>query len=199
MLIENHRQPHHTFFESYICQDNILLIKWSSKTTLSHISWVINCFNHTKHFLSHNALINKFYCRSISINSFITRFESFSVQEKISTHDGNYQLPHYTFLDFSSSLIVRSTWQLLEKQYSLENNRMVFRDRIVWTILMINFSVSYRVYRACPTNIPRGFYVETTWKQLFPRQFNAESTWCVCRVWIGKVSFHVNESFTVKK
>ena len=33
-----------------------------------------------------------------------------------------------------------------------------------------------------PTNTPRGFHVETTWKQLFPRHFNVESTWCVCRV-----------------
>ena len=32
-----------------------------------------------------------------------------------------------------------------------------------------------------PTNTPRGFHVETTWKQPFPRRFNVESTWCVCR------------------
>ena len=34
-----------------------------------------------------------------------------------------------------------------------------------------------------PTNTPRGFHVETTWKQSFPRRFNVESTWCVCRVY----------------
>ena len=82
MPIENHRQLHHTFFESYIYQDNILSIKWSSKTTLSHISWVINCFIHTKHFLSHKALRNKFYCRSININSFITHVLSLLVFRK---------------------------------------------------------------------------------------------------------------------
>ena len=25
-----------------------------------------------------------------------------------------------------------------------------------------------------------GFHVETTWKRLFPRRFNVESTWCIC-------------------
>ena len=32
-----------------------------------------------------------------------------------------------------------------------------------------------------PTNTPRGFHVETTWKQPLPRRFNVESAWCVCR------------------
>ena len=32
-----------------------------------------------------------------------------------------------------------------------------------------------------PTNAPRGFHVETTWKRPFPRCFNVESMWCVCR------------------
>ena len=31
-----------------------------------------------------------------------------------------------------------------------------------------------------PTDTPRGFRVETTWKRSFPRRFNVESTWCVC-------------------
>ena len=34
----------------------------------------------------------------------------------------------------------------------------------------------------CPTNTPRGFHVETTWKQSLPCRFKVESTWCVCRV-----------------
>ena len=34
----------------------------------------------------------------------------------------------------------------------------------------------------CPTNKPRGFHIGTTWKQSFPRRFNVESMWCVCRV-----------------
>ena len=33
-----------------------------------------------------------------------------------------------------------------------------------------------------PTNTPRGLHVGTTWKRPFPRRFNVESTWCVCRV-----------------
>ena len=37
-------------------------------------------------------------------------------------------------------------------------------------------------WKNSPTNIPRGFHVETTWKRSFPRRFNMESTWCVCRV-----------------
>ena len=32
-----------------------------------------------------------------------------------------------------------------------------------------------------PTNTPCGFHVEITWKRPFPRRFNVESTWCVCR------------------
>ena len=31
-----------------------------------------------------------------------------------------------------------------------------------------------------PTNTPRVFHVETTWKRLFPRRFNVEYTWSVC-------------------
>ena len=33
----------------------------------------------------------------------------------------------------------------------------------------------------CPTNTPHVFHVETTWKQPFPRHFNVEYTWCVCK------------------
>ena len=33
-----------------------------------------------------------------------------------------------------------------------------------------------------PIVTQRVFHVETTWKQLFPRRFNVEYTWCVCRV-----------------
>ena len=33
-----------------------------------------------------------------------------------------------------------------------------------------------------PTNTPRVFQVETTWKRPFPRRFNVEYTWCACRV-----------------
>ena len=35
---------------------------------------------------------------------------------------------------------------------------------------------------AYPTNTPRVFHVETTWKRPIPRRFNMKYTWCVCRV-----------------
>ena len=37
-------------------------------------------------------------------------------------------------------------------------------------------------YTNNPTNIPRIFHVETTWKRSFPRRFNVDYTWCVYRV-----------------
>ena len=41
----------------------------------------------------------------------------------------------------------------------------------------------FKHLRAFPTNAPRGFHVETTWKRLLPRRFNVESTWCVFTVY----------------
>ena len=32
-----------------------------------------------------------------------------------------------------------------------------------------------------PAKTPRVFHVETTWKRPFPRRFNVEYTWYVCR------------------
>ena len=37
-----------------------------------------------------------------------------------------------------------------------------------------------------PTNTPRGFHVETTWKRPLPRRFSVEFTWCVCWVWCSR-------------
>ena len=37
------------------------------------------------------------------------------------------------------------------------------------------------IWSTHPTNTPRGFHVEATWKRSFSRRFNVESTWCVCR------------------
>ena len=45
--------------------------------------------------------------------------------------------------------------------------------------LVETFSLSWSHF---PTNTPREFHVETTWKRPFPCRFNVESTWCVCRV-----------------
>ena len=36
-----------------------------------------------------------------------------------------------------------------------------------------------------PANTPSVFHVETTWKRTFPRRFNVEYTWSVCRVCPG--------------
>ena len=39
-----------------------------------------------------------------------------------------------------------------------------------------------------PTNTPRRFHVETTWKRPFPRRFNVESTW----FFVGKESCKIS-------
>ena len=43
------------------------------------------------------------------------------------------------------------------------------------------FPFSIKNTRNNPTNTPRVFHVETTWKPSFPRRFNVEFTWCVRR------------------
>ena len=40
-----------------------------------------------------------------------------------------------------------------------------------------------------PTNTPRVFHVEMTWKRTFPCRFNVESTWSVIRESIFFVNF----------
>ena len=42
-----------------------------------------------------------------------------------------------------------------------------------------------------PTNIPRAFHLETTWKRPFLRHFNVEYTWCVCRELAVSVTFSI--------
>ena len=76
------------------------ILYWSgveSNTTKMCTNYLIT------HGLKHKASRNKFYCRRISINSFILFFESYSIQEHILTHEGSYQLLYYTFLDFCSN------------------------------------------------------------------------------------------------
>ena len=46
---------------------------------------------------------------------------------------------------------------------------------------LILFQVLYGHFSNIPTNTPARFHVETTLKRSFPRRFNVESTWCVCR------------------
>ena len=48
-------------------------------------------------------------------------------------------------------------------------------------IKIFAWSFSQLSIQNIPTNTPRGFHVEMTWKQPFPRRFNVDSTWCVCR------------------
>ena len=49
--------------------------------------------------------------------------------------------------------------------------------------MQVSASACFKAKRCyLPTNAPRGFHVETTWKQSFPRRFNVEYTWCVCSV-----------------
>ena len=51
---------------------------------------------------------------------------------------------------------------------------MLTKKQQIGTVLQIT--------RKYPTNTPRVFRVETTWKRPFPRRFNVKYTWCVCRV-----------------
>ena len=39
----------------------------------------------------------------------------------------------------------------------------------------------------CPANTPRKFHMKTTWTRQFPRHFNVEYMWCICRV---AVTYH---------
>ena len=46
----------------------------------------------------------------------------------------------------------------------------------------ITLSTGVRFFQSMlPTNKPRVFHVETAWKRSFPRRFNVEYTWYVCR------------------
>ena len=52
--------------------------------------------------------------------------------------------------------------------------------------------------RGIPANIPRVFYVKTTWKRSFPRRFNMEYTWCVCRDFLWSFVFCFRKAFFQK-
>ena len=55
------------------------------------------------------------------------------------------------------------------------------RSEMISKCRRLNKSPSMNFDISLPTNTPRGFHVETTWKRPFPRCFNVQSTWCVCR------------------
>ena len=67
-----------------------------------------------------------------------------------------------------------------ESKLFLINARSVFRTRS--NIYDRAFLQMY------PTNTPRVFHVETTWRRLFPRRFNVKYTLRVCRVFSQKTS-----------
>ena len=90
MLLENHQQLCHTFFESYVYQDNMLLKKDLHKHFLefipirNRIKYKITSMNFfITHFYSQKAFRNKFYCRRMATDCFITFFfEPYSVHEQ---------------------------------------------------------------------------------------------------------------------
>ena len=43
-----------------------------------------------------------------------------------------------------------------------------------------------------PTNTPRVFHVEATWKRQFQRHFNVKYAWCVCREEVMILKLHAN-------
>ena len=57
-----------------------------------------------------------------------------------------------------------------------------FIEHLSTVVSAIFFLYNYLFVTYYPTNIPRVFHVETTWKRSFPRHFNVEYTRCVCRV-----------------
>ena len=52
------------------------------------------------------------------------------------------------------------------------------------------YTFHYHILKSNPTNTPRVFHVETTWKQSFQRLFNVEYTWSVCREETLKIVIH---------
>ena len=61
----------------------------------------------------------------------------------------------------------------------------------IYCLILKKFLNWFRInsLKANPTNTSRVFHVETMWKRSFPRHFNVEYTWSVCRVTVKK--FHL--------
>ena len=69
----------------------------------------------------------------------------------------------------------------------------LLKGRPAQTILSYKYKLAWG-----PTNRPREFHVETTWKRAFPRRFNVESRWCVCSGCSDGVGKHaITNSWTV--
>ena len=66
--------------------------------------------------------------------------------------------------------------------YSVLNAHLYILKNITsYTFLLVFKIVESLQCILNPTNTPREFHVETMWKRPFPRRFNVEFTWCVCR------------------
>ena len=96
MLLENHQQLCHTFFDFYIYQGNILSKKNLQKQQYhTFLVFYIDQESNTKkksinyfftHFLSNKAFRNNCYCRRVSIDRFITYcFKSYSIEKQLLT------------------------------------------------------------------------------------------------------------------
>ena len=93
MLLENHQQLHHTFFDFYIYQGSILLKKDMKKQLCYiflevHIDQEQNQIQKSTYERLYNTSLEsymiqeKFYCKRISINSFTTHFLSLIASRK---------------------------------------------------------------------------------------------------------------------
>ena len=93
MLLENHQQLHHIFFDFYIYQCSILLKKDMKKQLCYiflevHIDQEQNQIQKSTYerlydtFLESYMIQEKFYCKRISINSFTTHFLNFIASRK---------------------------------------------------------------------------------------------------------------------
>ena len=72
----------------------------------------------------------------------------------------------------------------------------LLKGRPAQTILSYKYKLQALAWG--PTNTPREFHVETTWKRPFPRRFNMEFTWCVCSRCSDGVGKHaITKSWTV--
>ena len=57
---------------------------------------------------------------------------------------------------------------------------------LIFDLYKVNFSIPNS--SRYPTNIPSVFHVETTCIRPFPRRFNVEYAWCVCRAHVRGVA-----------
>ena len=83
---------------------------------------------------------------------------------------------HKRYVYFSKLFNLRHR-QYSKSEFSFTVLMMAWAEKL----FQINISLWIWFIRY-PTNTPRVFHVETTWKQQFLHRFNVENTWCVCIV-----------------